>query len=286
MRTREDLVGLAEGIIDGKHGPLIDADLDDFRTLYDHVLKKVEPDVASVTVALFDGLALASFPHLSSQLIRVKTRDGLSPSDFAWPSSSVITVVGGTHRGAAKQLLLDVRDAWALALALSVALGFAYVAGLARPLATAVAPTIALASGLFFAVFVLFGMGEVTKSTRLQRRLFSTGQLQRFLDADRYLVRLATWSFTLALVTVGAAGVLADAGAKLHALVPGAADFWSGLPDAIVACLLWSAALATGLCLRAVAGYLVDRAAGTLLLDSATEATQPKPPADRTRPAR
>jgi hypothetical protein len=141
-------------------------------------------------------------------------------------------------------------------------------AGLAT--AQALGSVFSLVTGLFLTVFVIFGVGEVVRAGALHLRVFRSGQLQRYFDADRYLIRLAVIAFACssASVVLGQSGEQLGAGLSALGMPTMVAD---GLVGFAATAAIWLAVSAGSLCLRATTGYLVDRAAGVALMDAAAQ---------------
>lgn len=262
--SRDDIASLGDDILAGRASGRVRVDFDGFVALLDYLLKR-EPDRADVSIALAEGRAWATFPAMCSAIVDIYASRPLRKDDFQLPSSARLSVYGGDRRSSREQLRADARDYRAMLASVAVVALMAAAVGGASDVALAVVPSIALASSLFFTVFVLFGVSEIIRSGALQARMFRTGQLQSYLDADRYLVRLAVATFALALVTLTAAEVAPHLASGAHSVTD--VELIATLPEAAVAVLLAVSASAMALCLRAVTGYLLDRAAGTTLLD-------------------
>jgi hypothetical protein len=262
--TQAELRSLVEAIVKGARRPVVDVSFAEFVTLYDLLLKRVDQAHSDVTIVLADSSGWATFPNLSPQILAIVEPHPLRRSDVRLASPGRVRIVGGDRRGFASFLLADLRQRWLWLLALAlVILGSSLVADLAD-LAATLGQLFALAATLFFAVFVLFGVGEVVRTAALQNKTFETGQLQDFLDADRYLVRLALSGFALAVLTVLVAAI--EPG-LVRALDGRVADPWPSIvPSGVVALPLWMTAASVSLCLHATAGYLLDRGAGALVI--------------------
>jgi hypothetical protein len=278
MTSSTELTRLVDSIIKGASRPMQDVTLSDFIAIYDTVLKRADSDHADVVISLAEGRAWARFPQLSRQILAIRERRALRREDFVLTSPAKVTVFGGDRQTGWLLFRQDLRDAWRLLALLASLAVLAAVISDVSALVAAVAPLLALASSLFFTVFVLFGIGEVIRSSSLQARVFQTGQLQRYLDADRYLVRLAVASFVFAITTLAleesdiVSKVLAALGADLLVRL-------SAVPVAILTLTLYLSGATIALCLRAATGYLLDRAAGTVLIELGTTAIEPYPEA-------
>jgi hypothetical protein len=269
--TAAELRSLLDSIVKGATRETVTLSLTEFVSLYDQLLKRVDQDRTDVTVVLADGKGIVTFPRLSRQVLTVVERRPLGRADLRLTTPGKVTVIGGDHRVFRTYLGEDLQAAWYLpVLLLLLTLGASWATDIGS-LSAVLAPSLALASSVFFAIFVLFGVGEISRVATLQARLFNSGLLQQYLDADRYLVRLAILSFVLSLATVAVVpiriGFLARAAASLPPWVPDASM-------GVVLVLLWLSAVSTLLCLKAAAGYLLDRAGGTLLAGMGYEAIQ------------
>lgn len=267
--TAAELRALLDSIVKGAARDTATLTLGEFVSLYDQLLKRVDQDHTDVTVVLADGLAIVTFPRLSRQVVTVVERRPLGRADLRLTTPGKITVIGGDHRPFRKYLAEDLRAAWYLpSVLLLMTLGASWTTDIGS-LAGLLAPSLALASSVFFAIFILFGVGEISRVATLQAAMFRSGRLQEFLDADRYLVRLAILSFVLSLATAAVVPIRVGFLARTAGTVPAwATDISMG----VVLILLWLSAVSTLLCLRAAAGYLLDRAGGTLLAGMGHEA--------------
>jgi len=264
MLNATELRGLLDSIIKGVKRQTTDLSQEEFVDLYDQLLKRVDQSKTDVTAVLADGQAWVSFPKLSRQIVKVAGRRPLSRKDLRLTSPGNVIVLGGDHRSFRVFLAEDLRDAWFIPVIAAVVIGLISQVMDVGQLASAFAPLLALAASIFFAVFVLFGVGEVVRAVSLQDKMFRSGQLQHYLDADRYLVRLAVVSFTLSLSATIAEPVRAG---FLKVIATPSAPSWAGpVSFLVVAAVLWASLVSTLLCLRAASGYLLERAAGSVLL--------------------
>lgn len=282
-QERVDLARLGAAIAAGTSGALVVLTIDEFKELHGILLKRLDsPQRAKLYVALVNGRAVAGFPTLSRQVIAVRGKRGnVTREDFDFPTAAETTVVGAETRPFHATLLDDLRHTWLVSLLVVLGLLGTYWLGAATEVVGPVATALTLASGLFFAVFVLFGVGEIVRSTQLARQLFVTGVLQQSLDSDRYLVRLAIVGFACA---IGATLVLAVQG-KLLAGFP-QLDSMAVRPVEVAGLLLLGISLiAVILSLRAAVVYLLDRASETALMAAASDAFETEYAVTGTRPS-
>ena len=247
--------------------------LEEFHRICALVLKEAEPSKASVLVALAEGEAFAMFPRLSSQVIRIKEGRVLTRADFRIASAGGLTVVGERKKDIATMLVEDIVDHRLSIILLSIALIAVWMAGIGAGTLETLANAITLGSATFFALFVLFGAREVLRSGQQELALFKAGTLQAYLDADRFLVRLSVAAFFFSIaaqVLIVTQGQLIErlGDWRVEQTLVGAID--SAWTLATVVCV-YAAALGMLLCFHAASGYLLDRAANNLLLQSASK---------------
>jgi hypothetical protein len=274
--TSSELAELGRLITNGEARNPKELTYDQFLALDELVLKTVDPDRCQVVVALVEGRALATFPDLSPQILRIRGNADLTEADFGLPSRAGVRVYGARRKGSRQFLLSDLRDYWWLVASLLLIAAALWQLDAGIAVARAIGGILSVVAGLFLTVFVLFGVGEVVRASGLQLRVFRTGQLQRYLDADRYLVRLAVSAFALSSVAV----VLGEIGDQLAKAIEslGVSPVLSTHSVELAAlAATWLGLTASLLCLRATTGYLVDRAAGVALMDAANRALAEDP---------
>jgi hypothetical protein len=262
-----NLPRLAATISAGSAGPVANVTLPQFNDLYGQILKHVPADRADIVVALVNGRALVGFPRLSRQVLHVvAVRGRLRRADFEFPSAANIRVVGTEATSSLEMLRHDIRQCWWLPALLVVALVAIYALGAVDAVVAPVATALTVSSGLFFTVFVLFGVGEVIRKETSQA-LFEAGFLQQSLDADRYLVRLAVAGFLTAILASGTMAIAPG----ITAAFPQVAASPIRVMDATGLTLMLISATAVGLSLWATVTYLVDRASETALQTAARD---------------
>lgn len=261
--TPTELAGLGDAIIKGVRRQTPSLSLDELRSLYKYVVRRVDDDRAALTVVLFEGRALAAFLELSGQVVDVSSDKEILRDDVDFASAHPVTVFGGPKTPTRTLVLQDLGDAWFIPAG-SIALAMlASFAGLAAEVSMALAPLLVVSSSLFFAVFVIFGVGEVVRAAPVRQTMFRSGQLQRYLDSDRMLVRLAVVSFV--------SGCLAVAAGAASEPLSNSATWLSDWPPVIALSLTTVSSIAALLALRATVGYLVDRAGGSVLMAMSRE---------------